>query len=129
MEWALATRFRPNRDVHVEDGFRVSPLDSSLDPNFKVGSKAGFDLTLPFGGERSLELSLPEPPNFVGPRFPSVRDALLDGPKHFEQLMVALGSADGREVVVMLDDLRRAGVLGREPGEGRYLLVEQKGTS
>jgi len=129
MEWALATRFRPNRDVHVEDGFRVSPLDPSLDPNSKVGSKAGFDLTLPFGGERSLELSLPEPPNFVGPRFASVRDALLDGPKHFEGLMTALGTADGREVVVMLDDLRRAGVLGREPGEGRYLLIAQKGTS
>ena len=129
MEWALATRFRPDRDVHVEKGFRVSPLDPSLDPNSKVGSKAGFDLTLPFGGERSLELSLPEPPNFVGPRFASIRDALLDGPKHFEQLMAALGTADGREVVVMLDDLRRAGVLGREPGEGRYLLTAQKGTS
>jgi hypothetical protein len=54
---------------------------------------------------------------------------LLDGPKHFAQLMAALGTADGREVVVMLDDLRQAGVLGREPGEGRYLLAEQKGTS
>jgi hypothetical protein len=29
----------------------------------------------------------------------------------------------------MLDDLRHAGVLGREPGEGRYLLTAQKGTS
>jgi UbiD family decarboxylase len=129
MEWALATRFRPDRDVHVERGFRVSPLDPSLDPNSNVGSKAGFDLTLPFGGARSLELSLPEPPNFTGPRFASIRDALLDGPKHFAQLMAALGTADGREVVVMLDDLRQAGVLGREPGEGRYLLAEQKGTS
>jgi 2,5-furandicarboxylate decarboxylase 1 len=69
---------------------------------------------------------LPEPPSFVGPRFPSVRDALLDGPKYFEQLMAALGSADGREVVVMLDELRTAGVLGREAEEGRYLLLDAK---
>jgi len=123
MEWALATRFRPDRDVHVAKGYRVSPLDPSLDPDSKTGSKAGFDLTLPFGGERSLELSLPEPPDFTGPRFPSVRDALLDGPKYFAQLMVALGSADGREVVLMLDELRGAGELGRDPVEGRYSLV------
>jgi UbiD family decarboxylase len=128
MEWALATRFRPDRDVHVEGGFRVSPLDPSLDPNFRVGSKAGFDLTLPFGGERGLELSLPEPPDFTGPRFASLHDALLDGPKHFEQLMSALGTADGREVVVLLDDMRRAGALAREPGEGRYQLTQPKGT-
>jgi 3-polyprenyl-4-hydroxybenzoate decarboxylase len=123
MEWALATRFRPERDVHVESGFRVSPLDPSLDPASKVGSKAGFDLTLPFGGARGIELSLPEPPDFTGPRFASVRDALLDGPKYFEQLMAAIGSADGRDVVVMLDELRQAGVLGREAEEGRYLLT------
>lgn len=129
MEWALATRFRPERDVHVESGFRASPLDPSLDPETKIGSKAGFDLTLPFGGEKNIELSLPEPPDFTGPRFASVRDALLDGPKHFEQLMAALGSADGREVVLLVDELRQAGVLGREPGEGRYLLVDPKGNA
>jgi 2,5-furandicarboxylate decarboxylase 1 len=129
MEWALATRFRPERDVHVETGFRVSPLDPSLDPHAKVGSKAGFDLTLPFGGAQSLELRLPEPPDFTGPRFASVHDALRDGPKYFEELMAALGSADGREVVVMLDALRQAGVLGREPSEGRYLLVDAKETA
>ena len=126
MEWAMATRLRPDRDVYVEKGYRVSPLDPSLDPSFKVGSKAGFDLTLPFGGSTSIELSLPEPPSFVGPRFPSVRDALLDGPKYFEQLMAAMGTADGREVVVMLDELRSAGVLGREAEEGRYLLIDPK---
>ena len=92
----------------------------------KVGSKAGFDLTLPFGGIKNLELSLPEPPSFVGPRFPTVRDALANGPKHFEQLMAALGSADGREVVVLLDELRSAGLLGRDPVDGRYFLVAPK---
>jgi UbiD family decarboxylase len=129
MEWAFATRLRPDRDVHVETGFRVSPLDPTLSPDEKFGSKAGFDLTLPFGGTRGLELSLPEAPNFTGPRFASVRDALLDGPKYFEGLMAALGTADGREIVVMLDELRQAGELSREPGEGRYVLANQKAKS
>jgi 2,5-furandicarboxylate decarboxylase 1 len=51
MEWALATRFRPDRDVIIERGFRASPLDPALDAGEKVSSKAGFDLTLPFGME------------------------------------------------------------------------------
>jgi UbiD family decarboxylase len=124
MEWALATRLRPERDVHVVSGYRVSPLDPTLHSGERVGSKTGFDLTMPFGGERSLELSLPEPPDFSGPRFPSVRDALRDGPKHFVQLMAALGSADGREVVVALEELRRTGVLTRDPVEGCYALKD-----
>jgi 2,5-furandicarboxylate decarboxylase 1 len=126
MEWALATRLRAERDIHVDTGFRVSPLDPTLGPGDKTSAKCGFDLTLPFGGVKDIELSLPEPPDFTGPRFPSLRAALEDGPKHFEQLMAALGSADGREVVVLLDALRQAGELGREPGEGRYLLVDPK---
>ena len=125
MEWALATRFRPERDVHVDTGFRVSPLDPTLSSADKVSSKCGFDLTLTFGSVKTIELRLPEAPSFAGKRFASVYDALLDGPKHFEQLMTALGSADGREVVVMLDELRQAGTLGRDSEEGRYLLLDQ----
>ncbi len=126
MEWAIATRLQPDHDVYVESGYRVSPLDPSLPADQKVGSKCGFDLTLPFGGKSGLEFSLPNPPSFVGPRFASVRDALADGPKYFEQLMAAMGTADGREVVVMLDELRSEGVLGREAAEGRYKLVDKK---
>ena len=77
MEWALATRFRPDRDIIIESGFRASPLDPALDAGEKVSSKAGFDLTLPFGMERGIELSLPDPPTFAGKRFASVRDALF----------------------------------------------------
>ena len=64
----------------------------------KVGSKAGFDLTLPFGGSTSIELSLPEAAERSSVRA-SRRCATrwLDGPKYFEQLMAALGTADGRE--------------------------------
>lgn len=126
MEWALATRLKPERDVYVERNYRVSPLDPTLDPGSRLGSKTGFDLTMPFGAERNIELMLPEPPNFTGPRFPSVRAALEDGPKYFENLMAALGSADGREIVLELEALRKEGVLDRELEEGRYVLTTAK---
>jgi UbiD family decarboxylase len=122
MEWALATRFRPDRDVIIVSGFRASPLDPALDAGEKVSSKAGFDLTLPFGLERGIELSLPDPPTFAGRRFASVRDALVDGPKYFEELMAAVGSTDGRDIVRTLEELREGGVVAREAGEGRYSL-------
>jgi len=123
MEWALATRFRPDRDVIIVSGFRASPLDPALDAGEKVSSKAGFDLTLPFGKERGIELSLPDPPKFAGKRFASVREALVDGPKHFEELMAAVGSTDGRDIVRTLEELRETGEIAREAGEGRYSIT------
>jgi hypothetical protein len=63
---------------------------------------------------------VPEPPRFAGQRFPSVAAALGHGPKYFEELMTAVGSRDGREIVRELDALRQNG-LDRD-GEGRYLI-------
>jgi hypothetical protein len=63
---------------------------------------------------------VPEPPRFAGARFPSVEAALLDGPKFFEELMAAVGSRDGREIVRTLDALRHQG-LARDQ-EGRYCM-------
>src|SRR5262245_36699689 len=121
MEWALATRFQPNRDLVIEEGFRTLPLDPSLG-TATTGAKAGYDLTLPPGRERSLESEVPQPPRFDGKRFASIEAALQDGPKFFEQLMVAVGSEDGREIVLVLEDLRRQGRLTRDPSDGRYSL-------
>jgi 2,5-furandicarboxylate decarboxylase 1 len=122
MEWAIATRMRPERDIHVESGFRVSPLDPTLPEGARTGSKSGFDLTLPFGTSASLELSLPEAPGFAGARFSSIRAALEAGPKSFEELMVATGTEDGREIVIALEQLDDQGVLAREGEEGKYCL-------
>jgi UbiD family decarboxylase len=119
MDWALATRFQPARDLVVMDGLRTLPLDPSLDAGARVGSKAGFDLTWPFGTGHRLETRVPEPPRFAGRRFASVEAALADGAKFFEELMSAVASRDGREVVRELERLR--GVRGVErDGEGRY---------
>jgi hypothetical protein len=54
-----------------------------------------------------------------GRRFASLDAALADGPKFFAQLMSAVGSRDGREIVRALDALRAAGRLERD-AEGRY---------
>jgi 2,5-furandicarboxylate decarboxylase 1 len=125
MEWALATRFQPHRDLVVEHGFRTLPLDPSLG-DATTGAKAGYDLTLPPGRVRALESEIPQPPSFEGARFLSVEAALRDGPKFFADLMAALGSDDGREIVLALEELHRHGRLKRDPAEGRYSLVEEK---
>jgi 2,5-furandicarboxylate decarboxylase 1 len=120
MDWALATRFQPDRDLIVLSGMRTLPLDPSITDG-RVGAKAGFDLTWPFGTGNRLETRVPEPPRFEGRRFASVADALADGPKYFEQLMTAVGSRDGREIVRELEALRTSVALDRDQ-DGRYVI-------
>jgi 2,5-furandicarboxylate decarboxylase 1 len=121
IDWALATRFQPDRDLIVVPGMRTLPLDPSITGG-RVGAKAGFDLTWPFGTGNRLETRVPEPPRFEGRRFESVEAALRDGPKFFEQLMTAVGSRDGREIVRELDVLRGSPGLDRD-SEGRYVIL------
>jgi 2,5-furandicarboxylate decarboxylase 1 len=121
MDWAMATRFQPDRDLIVMGGMRTLPLDPSLPPGSRVGAKAGYDLTWPFGQGQRLEVRVPAAPTFAGKRFPSVEAALADGPKFFEELMAAVGSRDGREVVRVLGSLRDKQTLDRD-GEGRYFI-------
>jgi 2,5-furandicarboxylate decarboxylase 1 len=121
MDWAMATRFQPDRDLIVMSGLRTLPLDPSLPPGSRVGAKAGYDLTWPFGQGARLETRVPAPPTFTGKRFPSVEAALADGPKFFEELMAAMGSRDGREVVRTLGALRDKVALDRD-AEGRYFI-------
>jgi UbiD family decarboxylase len=121
MEWALGTRFQAHRDLVVGTDFRTSPLDPSL-AGARTGSKIGYDLTLPFG-TAALETTVPKPPRYEGRRFESVRAALEDGPKFFEELMAAGDSSDGREIVRALEDLRQQGALSRNEKDGRYALI------
>ena len=53
------------------------------------------------------------------------RAALEDGPKVFEQLMAALGTRDGRDVAIQLDELRQSGLTERLDG-GAYGLKKAK---
>jgi UbiD family decarboxylase len=119
MEWAFGTRFQADRDLIVGSGMRLSPLDPSLHGSH-VGSKAGYDLTWPMQHASRWELRTPTPPNYPGKRYASLIAALTDGPKHFEELMAAVASRDGREIVRELDDLRARGLERDELG--RYFL-------
>ena len=117
----MATRFQPDRDLIVMSGLRTLPLDPSLPTGSRVGAKAGYDLTWAFGTGDRLEVRVPAPPKLAVKRFPSVEAALADGPKFFEELMTAVGSRDGREVVRTLGGLRDKLALDRD-SEGRYLI-------
>ena len=97
---------------------RGNPIDPSMD--FGRGlAKAGFDLTVPFGQLGSRKFTRGEPPRFAAQKtHASVREALAAGPQSFVGLMRALGSQDGREIVIELEKLRSEGLLGRlELGE------------
>jgi len=54
-----------------------------------------------------------------------VADALAAGPASFLQLMAALGSKDGREIVRELDALYVARRLGRRD-DGHYVIKESR---
>ena len=80
MDWALATRFQPDRDLIVLDR-HAHAAARSLAPRAARGRRQGrlrSDLAVR-QGER-LESSIPEPPRFAGARFASIEAALQQDP-------------------------------------------------
>ena len=54
VEWAMAFRFQPHRDMVVQDGIPAGPSDPSIDDPkqarpTRTGSAIGIDATRPFG--------------------------------------------------------------------------------
>ena len=121
MDWALATRFQADRDLVVQSGLRAIPLDPSLNGS-GTGAKAGFDLTKSGYLRGTVRRSyVPAAPSFEHPRFNSITAALKDGEKTFEQLMSAVGSQDGREIVAQLFDMQEKDLVALgENGKWRY---------
>ena len=120
MEWALGTRFQADRDFVINSNFRTMPLDPSLHGS-RTGSKAGFDLTFPFGWQKNQEFRVPAPPLFEPATKGTVSEALQSGPKYFRELMQAMGTRDGRDTTLQIDELRQQGLLQRDT-DGRYQL-------
>jgi UbiD family decarboxylase len=111
VQWALSTRFRPDRDLVVVDGFPAYYSDPTADG--KTLAKVGFDATSGPVGD-SIEEWRPLPPGVSREKSAgSVREALRERPLYFREIMDALGSDDGREIVLELDELREEGVLER----------------
>ncbi len=61
LEWAMATRFQAGRDTMILEGQKGSSLDPSSDPATRSTSKAGFDLTIPLGGDPAKYRRVPPP--------------------------------------------------------------------
>jgi UbiD family decarboxylase len=120
IDWALATRFQADRDLVVASGFRCVPLDPSLQ-GARTGAKAGFDCTKPFGKTDSVEFTVPHAPALPPHERRSVEEVLAEGPATYLELMAALGTRDGREVVRVFDKLYADGRLQRLK-DGRYAL-------
>ena len=124
VEWAMSTRFRSDRDIVVLEGFAPFYMDPTTGDHGSV-AKVGFDLTAPYGRPETIESRRAFAPRFAAPskdrRFGSVREALAAGPLFFMELMVALGSTDGREIALELDALSQEGVLCRLP-DGEWAL-------
>jgi 2,5-furandicarboxylate decarboxylase 1 len=120
MDWAMATRLQPERDVILVENVRSLPLDPTLNGKH-VGSKIGFDLTWPYGTSEELEKKTPSPPTYGAGEFKSIQAALEHGPKYMQDLVAISGLSDGREVVRALEELEPHGKLSRDE-KGRYLL-------
>jgi 2,5-furandicarboxylate decarboxylase 1 len=122
LDWALATRFQADRDYVAASGFRAVPLDPSL-AGARVGAKAGFDCTIPFGQRDSFEYRVPAAPTLVpAASAVSVEEALRQGKANFATLMERCGTRDGRALLRGFDALDAEGRLTRNT-DGTYALV------
>jgi UbiD family decarboxylase len=120
IDWALATRFQADRDLVVASGFRCVPLDPSLQGS-RTGAKCGFDCTKPFGKGDSVEFTVPHAPRLPQRPRQTLEAALAAGPATYLELMAALGTRDGREILRDFEKLYAQGRLTRLK-DGRYTL-------
>ncbi|MPZ39719.1 MAG: UbiD family decarboxylase [Rhizobiales bacterium] len=120
VEWAMANRFRADRDLVTATGQRAFPMDVTMS-NDSTTTKAGFDLTGPLT-RTGVEAKTTHAPHFEGSaHYKSVEQALGARPMYFAELMASLGSKDGREIAMELDRLRGHGALARSK-DGEWVL-------
>jgi UbiD family decarboxylase len=126
MEWAMAVRFRADRDLIVASDMPGFYGDPTADQNGRI-AKAGFDLTAPVDQPDTIDFRRAYAPGAAAtaPRFNRVVDALDASPLHFAQIVSAMGSTDGREIALELDILREHGVLMRLPN-GEWALKQKE---
>ncbi len=121
--WAMATRFNADKDLFIpsrkQQAFYADP---NADAEGLV-SKVGFDLTAPSAKSTEIRFQRPKAPRIVPAMTnASVRQALEAGPKYFGEILSAVGSKDGREIAIELDQMREAGELTRLDN-GEYALM------
>lgn len=120
VEWAMANRFRADRDLVTAPGQMAFPMDVTMSED-RTTTKAGFDLTGPLT-RTGVEARTTHAPRIDGAaRYQTVEQALGARPMYFSELMAVLGSKDGREIAMELDRLRGQGSLSRSQ-DGEWLL-------
>ncbi len=126
MEWAMCTRFKIDRDVLSEGGHFALSMDPAIGADGKM-TKAGFDLTAPFGSAEGIEGRISDAPALKFPDRPQgVRETLAAGPKFFVELMEAARTDDGRALTLELDELRAKGLVTRLKN-GEWSLKQPRG--
>jgi hypothetical protein len=104
----------------VGENYRAVPVDPSLQGS-RIGAKLGFDCTKPFNKVDAFEFTVAAPPVMPERKRQDVETLLASGPASFLDMMAALGTRDGREILPALDKLYAEGRIARLD-DGRYAL-------
>jgi 2,5-furandicarboxylate decarboxylase 1 len=113
VEWAMSARFRADRDLVVQGGLPGFYADPLVGADRTV-AKAGFDLTMKTDEPDRIDNLRPKAAAFTGPaRYQTVRQALESGPIYFAAIVEGVGSSDGREVALELEDMQARGAVTR----------------
>jgi len=127
--WAFGTRFQADQDIVMIQGIVGMTMDPSLQGR-RTGAKTGFDCTRPFGKDGQIPLTRCAAKAYKPvAQFKSAEEALAAGPKFYSAVVESLGSEDGREVAMALDELRQKGKLGRDRDGKYYLATAKPGTT
>src|SRR5499426_3734909 len=112
IEWAMANRFRADQDLVLMPGQMAFLMDVMAGAD-RLTTKAGFDLTAPLAKD-GIEARVVSPTRIEPTaRYQTVEQALAVRPMHFTELMASLGSKDGREIILTLDEMREQGQVTR----------------
>jgi len=124
IEWAMANRFRADQDLVLVPGQMAFLMDVMAGAD-RLTTKAGFDLTAPLAKD-GIEARVVSPTRIEPTaRYQTVEQALAVRPMYFTELMASLGSKDGREIILMLDEMREQGQVTRGQN-GEWVLTKEQ---
>jgi UbiD family decarboxylase len=124
IEWAMANRFRADQDLVLVPGQMAFIMDVMAGPD-RLTTKAGFDLTAPLAKD-GIEARVVSPTRIEpAARYQTVEQALAARPMYFTELMASLGSKDGREIILTLDEMREQGQVTRGQN-GEWVLTKEQ---
>jgi 3-polyprenyl-4-hydroxybenzoate decarboxylase len=124
IEWAMANRFRADQDLVLVPGQMAFIMDVMAGAD-RLTTKAGFDLTAPLAKD-GIEARVVSPTRIeAAARYQTVEQALAARPMYFTELMASLGSKDGREIILTLDEMREQGQVTRGQN-GEWVLTKEQ---